>query len=221
MRNVIILGTGGCASEVTFYIEDYNSKPENKSKINILGYIDFEHNRKDYYERYSYKAPILCDIDTYEPGQDEEVLIAVMDLKFRRKMIEALLEKKAKIGTFIHHSVIMPSNANIGVGNIVLPFCILEKHSILGNYNLFTANSFISHDCVVGDNNFFSNAGIAGAVTLGNDNSLGLGSLVLPRIQIGNNNVIQAGMVVDKNIKDNTTIFYRYKEQILAIPKVN
>ena len=26
MRDVIILGTGGCAAEVTFYIKDHNSK---------------------------------------------------------------------------------------------------------------------------------------------------------------------------------------------------
>ena len=40
MRNVIILGTGGCASEVTFWIEDNNKRVLEGDKINILGYID-------------------------------------------------------------------------------------------------------------------------------------------------------------------------------------
>ena len=44
MRNVIILGTGGGASEVTFFIEDNNSKLPESEKINILGYIDYEEN---------------------------------------------------------------------------------------------------------------------------------------------------------------------------------
>ena len=39
MKDVIILGTGGCAAEVTFYIEDNNSKVDLDQKINILGYI--------------------------------------------------------------------------------------------------------------------------------------------------------------------------------------
>lgn len=220
MRNVIILGTGGCAAEVTFYIEDHNNKVNSNEQINILGYIDYADHIKDHYEKYNFEAPVLCDIDNYNPKPDEEVLIAVMNLNFRKEMISALISKKAKIGSFIHHSVIKPKNMSLGIGNIVFPFCILEKHAHIGNYNLLTSYSFISHDCVVGDNNFFSIAGIAGAVKVGNNNYFGIRSLVIPGIQIGNNNVIQAGMIVDKNIKDDTTIFYRYKEQVLAIPKV-
>ena len=39
MRNVIILGAGGAASAITFYIEEQNSRNEIEEKINILGYI--------------------------------------------------------------------------------------------------------------------------------------------------------------------------------------
>ncbi|MGB5781108.1 MAG: hypothetical protein WBM42_04495, partial [Eudoraea sp.] len=102
MRDVIILGTGGCAAEVTFYIEDHNSKVSEEERINILGYIDYAENVKDYYEKYNFKAPLLCDIDEYEPKPDEEVLIAVMDIEFKQKMIKALKDKNAKIGSFIH-----------------------------------------------------------------------------------------------------------------------
>ena len=220
MRNVIILGTGGCAAEVTFYIKDHNSKVSEEERINILGYIDYAENVKDYYEKYNFKAPVLCDIDEYEPKPDEEVLIAVMDLEFKQKMIKALIDKNAKIGSFIHHSVIMPENLDIGEGNIVFPFCILEEYAIIGNYNLLTSYCFISHDCVVGDNNFFSVAGVAGSVKVGNNNYFGLRSLVIPGVEVGNNNVIQAGMIVDKNVKDDTTVFYRFKEKVMAIPKV-
>ena len=220
MRNVIILGTGGCAAEVTFYIKDHNSKVSEGERINILGHIDYVENVKPYYEKYNFKAPVLCDIDEYEPKPDEEVLIAVMDLEFKQKMIKALIDKNAKIGSFIHHSVIMPENLDIGEGNIVFPFCILEEYAIIGNYNLLTSYCFISHDCVVGDNNFFSVAGVAGSVKVGNNNYFGLRSLVIPGVEVGNNNVIQAGMIVDKNVKDDTTVFYRFKEKVMAIPKV-
>ena len=220
MRNVIILGTGGCAAEVTFYIKDHNSKVSEGERINILGHIDYVENVKPYYEKYNFKAPVLCDIDEYEPKPDEEVLIAVMDLEFKQKMIKALIDKNAKIGSFIHHSVIMPENLDIGEGNIVFPFCILEEYASIGNYNLLTSYCFISHDCVVGDNNFFSVAGVAGSVKVGNNNYFGLRSLVIPGIEVGNNNVIQAGMIIDKNVKDDTTVFYRFKEKVMAIPKV-
>ncbi|MFB9052827.1 hypothetical protein ACFFVB_07005 [Formosa undariae] len=220
MRNVIILGTGGCASEVTFLIEDINSQLEKEEQINIRGYIDYADHLEDNYNKYTFEAPVLCDIDDYIPKADEEVLIAVMSLKFKAQMIEALKAKKANIGSLIHHSVVMPKDLDIGEGNIVFPFCILEKYSKLGSYNLLMAYSFISHDCVVGDCNFLSVAGIAGAAKVGNYNYFALRSMVLPGVEIGNNNVIQAGMIVDRSIQDDTTIFYRFKEKVMAIPKV-
>jgi acetyltransferase-like isoleucine patch superfamily enzyme len=219
MRNVIILGTGGCAAEVTFFIEDNNLKVSESEKINILGYIDYANHIKDHYDKYDFNAPVLCDIDSYVPKPNEEVLLAVMDTNFRKKMIKALKSKNAKIGSFFHHSVIKPKKLKIGNGNIVGPFCMLEKHSIIGNYNLLVSYSCISHDCVVGNNNFFSNTELAGNTKVGNNNSFGIRSFTIPGIEIGNDNVIQAGMRVDKNLKDGSTLFYRFKEKIMVIPK--
>ena len=219
MKNIIILGSGAVAAELTFYIEDNNAKVENDKKINIKGYIEYDYNLEKFYNKYNFEAPVLGDIDSYIPSPNEEVLIGVSDINFRKKMIDALLQKNAKIGSFIHHTVLLPKSIKLGAGIIVYPFCIIEKYAIIGDYNIITSYSFISHDCVVGNNNFFSTAGIAGTVTIGNDNYFGIRSTVIPHIKIGNNNVIQAGMVVNKSIKDNTTVFYRYKEQVLAIPK--
>lgn len=218
MKNVIILGAGGAGAEVTFYIEDHNSKVGVDQQIRISGYID---DSKENWAKYNYKAPLLSNIDSYTPKEGEEVLIAIGEMDARKKVIEILVQKKALIGSFIHDSVIKPDTMELGVGNIVFPFCILEKHAKIGNYNFLTSYCFISHDCVVGDNNFFSVAGVAGSVKVGNNNYFGLRSLVIPGIEVGNNNVIQAGMIVDKNVKDDTTVFYRFKEKIMAIPKVN
>ena len=161
----------------------------------------------------------MGDIDSYIPGNDEEVLLAVGHIKFREEAIGILNKKQAKIGSFIHYSSIIPPNADIGIGIIVYPFCVIEDYAKIGNYNLLTTYSFISHDCVVGNNNFFSTAGIAGSVKVGDNDYFGIRSTVIPGIEIGNNNVIQAGMIINKNINDETTVFYRYKEQVLAIPK--
>jgi acetyltransferase-like isoleucine patch superfamily enzyme len=219
MRNVIILGTGGCASEITFYIEDNNLKVQESERIHILGYIDYANHIKANYDRYNFKAPVLCDIDSYEPKPNEEVLLAVMDISFRKKMIEKLKSKNAKIGSFFHHNVIKPKELNIGEGNILGPFCMIEKYATIGNYNLMISYCSISHDCVLGDNNFFSDVRLGGTTKIGNNNSFGIRSFTLPGIEIGNNNIIQAGMLVDKSIKDDTTVFYRFKERVMVIPK--
>lgn len=218
MRNVIILGAGGAGAELTFYIEDNNSKSGLYDQINILGYID---DSKENWKNYEYSFPYLSNIESYTPRPNEEVLIAVMDINDRKKMIETLLRKKAKIGSFVHNSVVLPKNADLGKGIIIFPFCIIEKYAIIGDYNLLTSYSFISHNCVVGNNNFLSTAGLAGSVKIGDNNYFGIRSTVIPGVEIGNNNVIQAGMIVDKDVKDDTTIFHRFKEKVLAIPKAN
>ena len=219
MKNIIILGTGGLAAQLTFYIEDNNSKVENDEKLNILGYIDYEYNIEKHWKRYNFKTPVLCDIDSYIPKENEEVLLAISDVNFRNKMIDILVKKNAKIGGFIHSTVIISKSQNLGVGNIVMPFCEIEPNSRVGDYNILTPYSFISHDSVVGSGNFFSKAGIAGHTEVGNNNYFGLGAVIVPHVKIGNNNIIMAGMVVNKSVKDDTTVFYRYKEQVLAIPK--
>ena len=71
---------------------------------------------------------------------------------------------------------------------------------------------------VVGDYNFFATSLLCGHNIVGDDNYFGIRGTTLPEISIGNRNVIQAGMIVDKNIENDTTIFYRYKEKLLAIP---
>lgn len=77
----------------------------------------------------------------------------------------------------------------------------------------------ISHDCKVGNNNILSTALLCGHVTVGDNNRFGIRSTVIPHIHIGNKTLIQAGMVVDKNVPDEATIFHRFKEKIIAIPQ--
>ena len=74
MRNVIIIATGGCASEVTFYIEQHNElKPENE-RINILGYIDYE----TYISRQQHSTPV-CII-----GMFIQYTICIITSRIRR-----------------------------------------------------------------------------------------------------------------------------------------
>ncbi|MDJ0645811.1 MAG: acetyltransferase [Flavobacteriaceae bacterium] len=219
MKDVIILGTGGLAAEITFYIEENNSKVGKEEQIRIKGYIDYDYNIEKYYDHYKFKAPVLCDIDAYVPSENEEVLIGIGNVEFRNKMIEQLKTKKAQFGSFIHHTVIISGTQKLGKGNLIFPYCVIEPHCTIGDFNILTAYSFISHDCTVGNGNFFSKAGIAGHSSVGDNNYFGINATVIPRVKIGNNNLIQAGMIVHKNVKDDTTVFYRFKEQIMAIPK--
>lgn len=219
MKKIVIIGTGAVAAELTSYIEDNNKYVDSQSQIDLLGYIDYDYNIENYWKKYNLQKPVLGDIDNYHFENEVEVLIGISDIKFRNEIISKLKIKGIIFFQFIHHSVIIPDSIELGEGNIIYPFCIIGPNTKIGNFNMITSYSFISHDCVIGSGNFFSTAGIAGRVSIGNDNFFGIRSTVIPHITIGNENMIQAGMMVDKSVKDQTTIFYRYKESIIAIPK--
>ena len=219
MKNIIIVGTGAVAAELTSFIEIDNRNVEDENKINILGYIEYEYNIEKYWTKYKLKAPVLGDINTYMPKKNEAILIGISDIPFRNKVINILKDKNVHFAKYIHSSVLISDSAQIGIGTIIYPFCIIGPNTSIGDFNMITSYSFISHDCIVGNGNFFSTAGLAGRIKIGDNNFFGMRSTVIPNIIIGNYNIIQAGMIVDKSIQNNSTVFYRYKEQVIAIPK--
>jgi len=219
MKNLVIIGTGAVAAELTSYIEDNNKYADSSSQINLLGYIDYEYNIDKYWKKYQLKKPVIGDIDSYTFENEIEVLIGISDIKFRNEIISKLTAKQVSFLQFIHHSVILPETCVLGKGNIIYPFCIVGPNTTIGDFNMITSYGCISHDCTIGAGNIFSTSIIAGRVWIGNDNFFGIRATVIPHVTIGNQNIIQAGMIVDKSIKDDTTVFYRYKESIIAIPK--
>lgn len=221
MKKVILIGSGAVAAEITSFIEDHNQHVETKDMLNIIGYLDFNDNIDKYWQKYGLKKPVISDIYTYDIQAEDNFIISVADLPFRFKMIEYLISKNASIINFIHYTTMVGNNVEIGKGNIIYPHCLIGPKAQLGDYNLITSYSFISHDCKIGTNNFFATSGLSGHVVVGDNNVLGIRSTILHHISIGSGNTIQAGMIVDKNVKDNTTVFYRYKEQVIAIPKAD
>ncbi len=61
------------------------------------------------------------------------------------------------------------------------------------------------------------NACQQGFTNVTDENLFGINSATLPDIKVGHRNKIAAGMVLDRSIGDDTTMFYRYKERIIAL----
>lgn len=218
MKNkIVIVGTGAVAAEITSIIED---TPYGEiADIEIRGYLEYTYNINKYYDKYKFVKPILGDIDTYLPMEDDFFVLGVANISFRKKLIRILEAKKVQFINIVHHTAIVARTAYLGKGNLINPNCMIGANVVLGDFNLLTSGSIISHDCVVGNNNVFSTGLLCGHVTLGNDNNFGIRGTVIPHIVIGDRNVIQAGMIVDKNVPDDATVFHRFKEKIIGIPK--
>src|SRR5450432_1020589 len=167
MGNIIIIGSGAVASELTSYIEDHNKHLSDDRQLIIKGYIDFDENIEKYWAKYKFSKPVLNDIYNYNVNDDDRFIIGISDIEFRLKMIEILKSKKAEIIGFTHYSAIVANSAKMGVGNIIYPHCIVGPNSTIGDFNFFTSYSFVSHDCLIGNGNFFATAGLSGHISVG------------------------------------------------------
>ncbi|MEG2341374.1 MAG: hypothetical protein RSB69_11570 [Odoribacter sp.] len=219
MKNkIIIVGTGAVAAEITSMIED--SPYGEIANIEIKGYLEYSYNVEKYYKKYKFINSVLGDVDNYLPIEEDYFVIGVADISFRKKLIDILESKNAKFINIIHHTAIIARTAHLGKGNLINPNCMVGPNAVLGNFNLLTSGSMISHDCIVGNNNVFSTGLLCGHVIIGNDNNFGVRGTVIPHISIGDRNIVQAGMIVDKDVLNDTTVFHRFKEKVLAIPKI-
>jgi len=217
MKNIVIVGSGAVAAELTNYIEDAGRYSNDDNRWNILGYLDAQENVAKYWAKYKLEKPVLGDVHSFEISTQVSFVVGISNIPFRKQMLDILRARGAHMVSFIHPGSIISKTAVLGNHNIIYPFCIVGPNVIIGDDNLFTSYSFISHDCRVGDNNFFSTAGLSGNVKVGDGNFFGIRSTVLPNLTIGNRNTIQAGMTVDKPILNDSLIFHRFKEKVISI----
>ena len=96
----------------------------------------------------------------------------------------------------------------IGDGNIIREFVTLQPgtsgggmKTVIGNNNLFMANSHVGHDGIIGDGNVFANSvALAGHVTVGSRVTLGGLSGVHQFVRLGDLSFLSAGSMVSKDV---------------------
>jgi sugar O-acyltransferase (sialic acid O-acetyltransferase NeuD family) len=217
MKPIIFIGVGAVASEIISYLEDIQNH-DHSTGFEIYGFLDdnadnFTANSK----KYGFKEPFLGSVAEHPFSDQYSYIFGFSNPCSKEKIIQNLDLEKLDFPTIIHPSVILSKSSKLGKGNMIYPNSVIGPNCKIGNFNLITSYSFISHDCEIGDYNFFSTAGLAGNVNIGSKNFFGIRSTVIPSITIGSENTIQAGMVIDKNVSDHETVFYRFKEKVTII----
>lgn len=214
-KKIIFFGTGAVAAEITSQLED--SDWGEKAGIEIKGYVASDDAGFVHWKEYKYRSPYLGNLSDYNIEDNDYFVLALGNYQVKRRIVDEIKAKGGKFITLIHPTAIIAKTATIGEGNILDPFTIIGPNVKLGDFNLLTSQSIISHDSIVGNYNFFATSLLCGYNHIGNDNYFGIRATTLPEIVVGDRNIIQAGMIVDKNTGDDTTIFYRHKEKIMII----
>jgi len=216
MRDLVLVGSGGGAAEVVSYLIDLRNCGQEVGRI--AGFLaPFEKEFWIQHSKYEFEAGFLGNPETFSYTKDFAYIITFSNPSAKRSLLERLLPLDLDFPSVIHPSAIIAASARIGAGNVIGPHCVIGPACSLGDFNMLTAYSFISHDCKVGSYNFFSSSGMSGGVQIGDANFFGIRATLLPEVRIGSNNVIQAGMIVDKDVGNHETVFYKYKERIQLI----
>lgn len=216
-RRVIIIGAGGHAAEIDEYIR-HSQKVKGSNDIIIEGFIDDD---PESYNSYRFSAPFLGGLKDHKIIKDGRYIMGIANLKYRRFFIEKFKSEGALFETFIHCTAYVSESAVIGEGSIIGPNVNIGPNVKTGRYNLINSRCSLGHDTMIGDFNFISpNVCFSGFTRIGDENLFGINSVTIPGISVGNRNKITAGMVLDQNIGDDSTVFYRFKEKILAVPKL-
>jgi UDP-3-O-[3-hydroxymyristoyl] glucosamine N-acyltransferase len=169
---------------------------------------------------YQFSAPLIGGVKNHEVRKDIYYIMGIANIKYRQKIVEQYLKYGARFLSLIHASAYISRSSKIGVGAVIGPHANLGPNTVIGDFSVVNSRSSVGHDTIIGKYNFISpNVCFSGFSKIGNGNLFGINSATIPEIHIGNNNKIMAGMIIDRNVGDDTVVFHRFKERVIAIPK--
>lgn len=218
MKNIIIFGTGAVASELEMSLTTCNWLSANDARLK--GFLASDEAGIEHWKEYKYEQPWLGLFQDYKIEKDDYFVLGLGSPESKRRVVEQIRSRGGQFISFIHPGAAIAKTAKIGEGCLIYDQTIVGANTVLGDFNLMTTQSLISHDCHIGSFNFFSTCLLCGYTHVGDDNYFGVRVTTMPSINIGSRTKIHAGMIVDKDVPDDSTLFYKYKEKILAIPKI-
>jgi acetyltransferase-like isoleucine patch superfamily enzyme len=160
------------------------------------------------------KGPILGPVDADLIIQDfnnnlfDAVVITVStSIPFRKSIYQDLIQKNIHLPNFIHPSCVVDATADLGQGNMVMPFVHIGPSAQLGENNFISAYCNIEHHVNIGGHNTFGpSVVLSGGVNIGNENKFGTGIFIEPFVSIGNSCLLASGIILTKDVKNNSVV---------------
>lgn len=132
---------------------------------------------------------------------DFEVIIASGDPAIREIMYNKLVDKNARIISYIDETVRIPNSVVIGLGSVIMRGSIISINVVLGKCILINNVCVVSHDVNLEDFVCLSPAvALGGNIKIGARTFVGISSCIKNNVEIGERVIIGMGSVVVKSI---------------------
>lgn len=201
-KPVIILGAKGIAHPA---LEIFNS-----NRIIVYGFLD---------EDEKLHGTEINTVTVLGKTEDEgflklighkcEAFVAVDDTKYRKFLVEMLLEnRKSQPVNAIHQTAYVSTDAAIGHGNFINAQATIGAGAVIGSHCILHSGSIIDHLAKLGD---FVQVGagtiINSEATIGDGAFIGSGVTIVSGVTVGKNARIGAGSVVISSVGNGETVF--------------
>lgn len=200
MKDIIIVGAGGCGREIANWIEDINKIEET---WNILGFIDDNVNAL---EGFPTKYKIIESISNHIPG-NAYYAIGIANPPVKKKIAEMLESKGAEFASIIHPSTRIYTEFPLGRGLITYPNAKISTGCKIGNF-VNIQSTIIGHDVLIEDYvTVSSSCGVTGGTKLRKACFLADHAAISVGMEIGKNAYVGIGSVVIRDVKEDTRVF--------------
>jgi len=200
MKDIVIVGHGGLAKEVSFLIEEIN---RTQSAWNLRGYISADRNKIG---TCSGKYAVVETDDWLMQTRESIAVVVAIGRPETLRTIHTRLKqnKNLEFPNLIHPRAFGDwDQIKRGDGNIVMGGASFTTQITLGSLNIFNPGCTIAHDCVLGSYNLINpSASLSGEVVLGDEIMVGTGARILQQLQVCSRSVVGAAAVVTRSIEE-------------------
>jgi sugar O-acyltransferase (sialic acid O-acetyltransferase NeuD family) len=201
-KPVIILGAKGIAHPA---LEIFNS-----NQVIVYGLLDED---QALYGTEINNVPVLGNTEDEGflklVGQKAEAFVAVDDVKYRKFLVDMLLEvRKVQPVNAIHQRAYISTDASLGHGNFINANVIVGTGSVVGSHCILHTGAIIDHRVKIGDFVQIGAGSIVNAeVTIEEGAFIGSGVTIVGGVTIGKGARVGAGSVVIASVGKNETVF--------------
>lgn len=201
MKDLIIVGGGGCGREVADFIEEINKE---ELTWNLLGFID---DNAEVFKGRRDSLKLLGSIQKWTPMDGQYFAMGIASPKVKEKVANVLMARGAKFVNIVHPTARISSSAQLGNGIIIYSGAKLGSDDIIGDF-VTIQSTIIGHDVRIEPYvTISSSCGITGGVCLKKRAFVADHASMVPGIIIGEDAYVGIGSVVIKNVSDKMRVF--------------
>ena len=189
-KKLLILGCGGHSKVVTEIAELTGFKN--------ISYLDQDNYKNTFLGRDVFHK----QTETYH----DYFVVAIGDNALRERVFRQFQKnnKDSIPVSLIHPSSIISSRCSVGFGTVIMPLCVINSCSSIGDGVIINTNTSVDHDnCIKSFASLSPGVSTGGNVSVGERTAISIGTSITHGIKIGSDVVIGASSFVNKDIDNN------------------